>query len=80
MMNEAFDELESIESYIESDRWKNISRRYSSNDIKKLRAPFETISPISKTGAEKLWSLLNRDDQFISGLVRYSSQALQMST
>ena len=45
-MNEAFDELESIESYIEADRWKNISRRYSSNDIKKLSAPFETISPI----------------------------------
>ena len=79
MMNEAFDELESIESYIEADRWKNISRRYSSNDIKKLRAPFETISPISKTGAEKLWSLLNRDDQFISGLGAITTQqALQM--
>lgn len=79
MMNEAFDELESIESYIEADRWKNISRRYSSNDIKKLRAPFETISPISKTGAENLWSLLNRDDQFISGLGAITTQqALQM--
>ncbi|MDA7736191.1 hypothetical protein N8830_00685, partial [Acidimicrobiaceae bacterium] len=43
------------------------------------RDSFETISPISKTGAEKLWSLLNRDDQFISGLGAITAQqALQM--
>src|SRR6056300_272760 len=79
MSNESFNDLAKINSYIESDRWSNVNRNYSSQDIQKLRTPFKTVSPISKTGAEKLWSLLNRDDQFISGLGAITTQqALQM--
>ena len=79
MKEKGFDNLSAIESYIELDRWANVSRKYSADDIRKLRAPFETISNISKRGAEELWTLLNRDGQFISGLgAATSQQALQM--
>ena len=79
MKEKRFDNLSAIESYIELDRWANVSRKYSADDIRKLRAPFETISNISKRGAEELWTLLNRDGQFISGLgAATSQQALQM--
>ena len=79
MKEAAFDDLSNIESYLESDRWSNISRKYSSHDISKLRAPFKTISPISENGANNLWALLNRDGEFISGLgAATTQQALQM--
>ena len=79
MNSENFNNLPSIESYISSDRWSGITRKYTSADIQKLRAPFTTVSPISERGAKKLWSLLNDGDQFISGLgAATTQQALQM--
>ncbi|MFL2680460.1 MAG: isocitrate lyase/phosphoenolpyruvate mutase family protein, partial [Candidatus Actinomarina sp.] len=79
MNSENFNNLPSIESYISSDRWSGITRKYTSADIQKLRAPFTTVSPISERGAKKLWSLLKDGDQFISGLgAATTQQALQM--
>jgi isocitrate lyase len=79
MKDKTFDAISNIESYIDSDRWSNVSRKYSCDDIRKLRAPFQTISPVSKNGAEELWTLLNRDGKYISGLgAATTQQALQM--
>ncbi len=79
MNNESFNDLAHIEEYIQSDRWNGVKRDYSSEDIQKLRAPFESISPISGRGAKQLWHLLNQKDKFISGLgASTSQQALQM--
>ena len=79
MSNESFNDLAKINSYIESDRWSNVNRNYSSQDIQKLRTPFKTVSPISERGANKLWELLNKENQFISGLgASTAQQALQM--
>jgi isocitrate lyase len=79
MTKESFNDLANINSYIDSDRWLNVNRKYSSKDIQKLRTPFKTVSPISERGANKLWELLNKENQFISGLgASTAQQALQM--
>ena len=79
MSSDSFNDLTQINKYIESDRWKDLNRKYLPEDIQKLRAPFKTISPISERGASKLWKLLNQKEHFISGLgASTAQQALQM--
>lgn len=79
MSSKSFNDIANVNEYIESTRWANVSRKYSSEDIQKLRTPFKTINPISERGANMLWSLLNKKNQFISGLgASTTQQALQM--
>ncbi len=46
----------------QDDRWKNISRDYTTEDVKKLSGSLRIIHTIADKGAKKLWNLLKSED------------------
>ena len=78
-MNQAFNEIETVEEYLSSKRWSGIKRDYSVNDICSLRPSFKLEHTLSEIGSELLMSLLHRKDSWVSGLgAATAQQALQM--
>jgi isocitrate lyase len=59
-------------------RWKGIERLYSAEDVLKLRGSLLIDYPLARHGAEKLWSLLEKEP-FIRALgAMTGNQAVQM--
>ena len=78
-MNNNFDSLESVDSYLSDPRWDNIKRDYDANGISSLRSPFRVVNTISEEGSKSLLNLLQRDDCWVSGLgAATTQQAVQM--
>ena len=44
------------------ERWDNIKRLYSPQDVQKLRGTVNIEYSLARQGAEKLWKYLNEDD------------------
>ena len=42
-----------------NERWKNVKRGYSAEDVVRLRGSFVPECSLAKNGADKLWSLVN---------------------
>jgi isocitrate lyase len=55
------------ESWEMDARWKGITRPYTAEDVIKLRGSIDIEHTLARTGAEKLWKLLNEED-FINAL------------
>ena len=55
----------------QSNRWKNISRNYTAEDVKKLSGSLRIEHTIADKGAKKLWNLLNSED-YINTLGTYT--------
>ena len=53
------------------DRWKNIKRDYSINDVKKLKGSINIKHSLAENGAKKLWSLLN-NQEYVATLGTYT--------
>ncbi len=57
------DELEDLERHWSHDpRWKGIVRPYSAEDVLKLRGNLSIEYTFAKTGAKRLWYLINHED------------------
>ena len=55
----------------QSNRWKNVSRDYTAEDVKKLSGSLRIEHTIADKGAKKLWNLLNSED-YINTLGTYT--------
>jgi isocitrate lyase len=53
------------------DRWKNIKRDYSIDDVKKLKGSINIKHSLAENGAKKLWSLLN-NQKYVATLGTYT--------
>ena len=45
-----------------NERWNNLNRIYSPEDVKKLQGTVKIEYSLAQQGAEKLWKYLNEDD------------------
>ena len=78
-MNLEFNSLENIQDFLSNNRWSDVKRTYSSEDISKLRPPIQVSYTLSEFGSKNLWDLLNRGDQWVSSLgVATAQQAAQL--
>ena len=78
-MSKSFNKKETVQKYIESDRWSGIKRDYSLQSICTLRPSFKVEHTLSEIGSKTLLSLLERENEWVSGLgAATAQQALQM--
>ena len=78
-MNLEFNSLKNIQDFLSNNRWGDVKRTYSSEDISKLRPPIQVSYTLSEFGSKNLWDLLNRGDQWVSSLgVATAQQAAQL--
>ena len=78
-MNLEFNSLKNIQDFLSNNRWSDVKRTYSSEDISKLRPPIQVSYTLSEFGSKNLWDLLNRGDQWVSSLgVATAQQAAQL--
>lgn len=78
-MENNFNTPETVSQYLASDRWNSINRSYSSSGIQELRNSIKIVNTISEMGSKTLWSLLNRNETWISTLGAATvQQAVQM--
>ena len=78
-MNLEFNSLKNIQDFLSNNRWSDVKRTYSPEDISKLRPPIQVSYTLSEFGSKNLWDLLNRDDQWVSSLgVATAQQAAQL--
>jgi len=60
-----------------SNRWNNIKRLYSPEDVQKLRGTINIEYSLARQGAKKLWKYLNEDDFVQTFGVLTGNQAVQ---
>ena len=78
-MNLEFNSLKNIQDFLSNNRWGDVKRTYSPEDISKLRPPIQVSYTLSEFGSKNLWDQLNRDDQWVSSLgVATAQQAVQL--
>ncbi len=56
-----------VTDWLTNNRWKNIVRPYTAEEVVKLRGSYTIEHSIARLGAEKLWKKLNSQD-FVAGL------------
>ena len=62
------EQIQNLEKeWVESPRWKGITRPYSAEKVLKLRGSYKLDYTIAKLMSEKLWDQLNNQD-FVAGL------------
>jgi isocitrate lyase len=59
------------------DRWKGITRPFTSQDVARLRNTFEVRHSIAERGAARLWHLLNTEDYVAALGALTGNQAMQ---
>ncbi|CAM3915777.1 isocitrate lyase [Flavobacterium jumunjinense] len=68
---------ELVTEWLTNERWKNIERPYSAEEVIKLQGSYKIEHSIAKIGAEKLWKKLNAQE-FVAGLGALTgNQAIQ---
>ena len=78
-MNQAFNQIETVKEYLTLDRWSDIKRDYSPENISSLRPSIKVEHTLSEIGSNSLFNLLCREDTWVSGLgAATAQQALQM--
>ena len=71
-------EIEQLRRHWAEPRWVDIERRYSAEDVVRLRGSVRVEHSLARQGAERLWGLLQTRD-FVSALgAMTGSQAVQM--
>ncbi len=57
------DQIRQIEKdWEENPRWKNVKREYAATDVVRLRGSLQEEYTIARRGAERLWELVNAED------------------
>jgi isocitrate lyase len=69
---------ELITGWSESDRWQNVERPYSAEDVIRLRGTLRIEYTLARRGAEKLWHLLTTQDYVHALGALTGNQAVQM--
>jgi len=60
------------------DRWKGIIRDWRPDDIKRLRGSTDIKYTLASCGANKLWKLINQEDDWVAALGALTgNQAIQ---
>ena len=78
-MNQAFNQIETVKEYLTLDRWSDIKRDYSPENVSSLRPSIKVEHTLSGIGSNSLFNLLSREDTWVSGLgAATAQQALQM--
>ncbi|MEH7117546.1 isocitrate lyase [Neobacillus vireti] len=65
------------EAWEMDSRWKGITRPYTAEDVIKLRGSIDIEHTLARTGAEKLWKLLNEEDYINALGALTGNQAVQ---
>jgi isocitrate lyase len=60
------------------DRWTGIERPYTDDDVSRLRGSVHVEHTLAKLGAERLWTLLNREDYVAALGAMTGGQAVEM--
>jgi isocitrate lyase len=59
-------------------RWKGVTRRYLAADVERLRGTVHVEHSLARSGAERLWSLLQRDEPVRALGALTGNQAVEM--
>jgi isocitrate lyase len=59
-------------------RWKGVTRRYHAADVERLRGTVHVEHSLARSGAERLWSLLQRDEPVRALGALTGNQAVEM--
>lgn len=70
--------LKMTESWNHDQRWKGIKRRYSSEDVLRLRTSIQIEHSLARRGADKFWKILNEESYIVALGAMNGSQAVQM--
>src|SRR5271166_5471643 len=63
----------------ESSRWDGITRAYQAKDVERLRGTTRVEHSLARAGAEKLWSLLHREEYVPALGALTGNQAVEMA-
>ncbi|MCS4503210.1 Isocitrate lyase [wastewater metagenome] len=64
--------------WAENPRWKGITRPYSAEDVVRLRGSVQIEHTLARLGSEKLWNLIQQDDDYVNALgAMTGNQAMQ---
>jgi isocitrate lyase len=67
-----------VNGHVATERWQDIERPYTSEDVERLRGRFHVEHTIARLGAERLWKLLHAEP-FVPALGAITgAQAVQM--
>lgn len=72
-------DLQSVTSNWDSPRWKGITRTYTQDDVNRLRGTVHVEHSLARSGAEKLWRLLNHEGYVPALGALTGNQAVQMA-
>lgn len=72
-------DLQSVTSNWDSPRWRGITRTYSQDDVNRLRGTVHVEYSLARSGAEKLWRLLNHEGYVAALGALTGNQAVQMA-
>ena len=73
------DEIEGISNDWQfNDRWKGVVRRYTAEEVYKLRGSIRIEHTLAKNGAERLWKLLNTKEYINTLGALTGNQAIEM--
>jgi len=76
-MSREFDIAKLKKDWAENPRWKGIKRGYSAEEVVRLRGSLQVEHTLARRGAEKLWTLLHKED-FVPALGALTgNQAMQ---
>src|SRR4051812_9680266 len=63
-----------------SDRWHNVARTYTHEEVVRLRGTVEVEYSIARAGAEKFWRMLHQESYVPALGALTGNQAVQMAT
>ncbi|MEM2096356.1 MAG: isocitrate lyase [Candidatus Caldarchaeum sp.] len=69
---------EELEKVWKSPRWNGVVRKYSAEDVLKLRGAWKIDYSIARQASEKLWKLLNTSDYVLTAGALTGNQAIQL--
>ncbi|MEM1948748.1 MAG: isocitrate lyase [Candidatus Caldarchaeum sp.] len=69
---------EELEKIWRTPRWNGVVRRYSAEDVLKLRGTWKIDYTVSRLTSEKLWKLLNNSDYVFTSGALTGNQAIQL--
>lgn len=70
---------EELEKVWRTPRWNGVVRRYSAEDVLKLRGTWKIDYTVSRLASEKLWKLLNTSEYVFTAGALTGNQAIQLA-
>ena len=77
-MSELRTAAETEKAWTHDARWKGVTRRYHAADVERLRGTVHVEHSLARSGAERLWALLQRDEPVRALGALTGNQAVEM--